>query len=212
MLSYSRERVIDIDASNGSSSDIDDVSSDEDAKEKEQRKKLGFEDQIRLAIVRGMRVETSEKEIIKRMILQKDSTQVWNKIGKIKGLGSFAALGKNGANAKLVKGVDASQRKLLHDSVEMTPLDATRAHSSTLSASITNSHDALLDCVNPDYSKSHKVSIPLPSDYVRYDDNGQPLDIDYIPAANGKSKKKDVPWNIDDLLVDPDLLGEEIRP
>lgn len=79
LLNYNRERVIDNEDSDGSNSSIDDVSSEDD----ELTKKLSFEDQIKLAIVRGMRVQTDEKEIMKKMILQRKSKNMWAKIGNL---------------------------------------------------------------------------------------------------------------------------------
>lgn len=85
-LQYHRERIVDLDED--SLSDVEDVS-DEEEKQAELYKEMTVKESMRLAIIRGMRLDPTQKNQLKDAIKKKDlkgrGLELWSKLGNMDG-------------------------------------------------------------------------------------------------------------------------------
>jgi len=76
-LQYNRRRVICHGSSSKSNSSSDVSSSDE-----ERDKGMNYNDQLKVAIIRGMHIEHTKKRSMIDKVRQKDSKKIWNKLSE----------------------------------------------------------------------------------------------------------------------------------
>jgi 1-acyl-sn-glycerol-3-phosphate acyltransferase len=86
LLAYSKTRIIDPESSSstGSSSDVTSSSESED-KDENSKKKTGFKQEVKLAVVRGIKLKKDKKQEIKDQIKSKKAIQKWGMLSKLKG-------------------------------------------------------------------------------------------------------------------------------
>ena len=75
LLKYNKTRVVDIDEDTDSGEEEVSDTDDEDI-----RNDLSINEQFRLSVIRGMRIDNGEKEKLKMMLKHKDKEQLWKNL------------------------------------------------------------------------------------------------------------------------------------